>query len=124
MRPGASELADAVGTNELFERLDLVGAPDDLEGHRVAADVDHVGACDLAERDEIGATVGRDADRDERELTLERVVGAELGHAEHVDELVHLLLDLLERVLAAVDAKRQPRDVGASVGPTARLWML
>ena len=37
--PGASELAHAVGTDELFERLDLVGAPDDLEGHRVAADV-------------------------------------------------------------------------------------
>ena len=45
MRPVRSELADAVGTDELFERLDLVGAADDLEGHRVAADVDHLGAC-------------------------------------------------------------------------------
>ena len=55
-----------------------------------------LGARHLAERDEIGALVGRDADRDERELTLDRLVRTELGHAEHVDELVHLLLDLLE----------------------------
>ena len=82
-------------------------------------------ARDLAERDELGTAVGRDADGEERELALERVVGPELGDAQHVHELVHLLLDLLERVLAAVDAEREPRDVGSlSVGPTARLWML
>jgi hypothetical protein len=40
------------------------------------------------------------------------VISAKLGDAEHVDELVHLLLDLLERVLAAVDAQGQARDVG------------
>ena len=53
-----------------------------------------------------------DGDGDQRELALDRLVGAQLGDAQHVDELVHLLLDLLERVLAAVDAQCQPRDVG------------
>ena len=39
--------------------------------------------------------------------------GLELVDAQDVDELVHLLLDLLERVLRAVDAERDPRDVRA-----------
>src|SRR5439155_18319148 len=41
----------------------------------------------------------------------------ELLDAEHVHEFVHLLLDLLERVLLAVDAERDARDVGAFRGP-------
>src|SRR5204862_187161 len=52
---------------------------------------------------------GRDGD--ERQLALDRLVGTELRHPQHVHELVHLLLDLLQRVLAAVDAEREPRDV-------------
>ena len=112
--PGADELAHAVRANELFERLELLGAPDDLERDRVAADVRDARAGDLAERDQLGALVGRRADRDQRELALDRLVGPQLGDAQHVDELVHLLLDLLERVLAAVDAQRQPRDVRAA----------
>ena len=36
---GADELADAVRADELFERVELLGASDDLEGDRVAADV-------------------------------------------------------------------------------------
>ena len=55
---GADELADAVGANELFERLDLLGAADELERDRVAADVGDACAGDLAERDELGASVG------------------------------------------------------------------
>ena len=48
------------------------------------------------------------------ELPLDRLVGRQLGDPQHVDELVHLLRDLLERVLAAVDAQREPRDVRAA----------
>ena len=80
---------------------------------------------DLAERDQLGALVGRRADGDQRQLALDRLVGRELGDAQDVDELVHLLLDLLERVLGAVDAQRQPRDVGPLGRPDREAdWML
>src|SRR5580765_579780 len=109
---GADELADAIWANELFECLDLLGAADELERDRVAADVGNACTGHLAERDELGASVRGHGDGDQRELPLDRLVGAQLGDAEHVDELVHLLLDLLQRMLAAVDPQCQPRDVG------------
>ena len=54
---------------------------------------------------------GRRGHLEQRELTLDRLVRLELAHAQDVDELVHLLLDLLERMLVAVDAERDARDV-------------
>ena len=60
---GLSQVAGArvaaVGANELLERLDLVGAADDLERDRVAADVRDARAGHLAQRDEVGALLGR-----------------------------------------------------------------
>ena len=55
---GTGELADAVGAHELFERVELLGPADDLEGERLAADVRDAGAEDLAERDQLGPLVG------------------------------------------------------------------
>ena len=49
----------------------------------------------------------------QRELALERLTVAELGDAQHVHELVHLLLDLVERALVAVDDESDPRAVVA-----------
>src|SRR5215831_17792746 len=111
------ELPHTVRADELLERLDLVGAPDELERDRVTADVGDAGTGDLAERDEVGATIGHHADRDQGQLALHRLVGSELGDTQDVHELVHLLLDLLERVLAAVDAQRESGDVGTFGGP-------
>ena len=87
------------------------GVPDDLEDDRVRAEVGDARVEDLGERDQLAAPVGRRGDLDQRELALDRLAGLELGHAEDVHELVHLLLDLLERVLRAVDAQRDARDV-------------
>src|SRR5262249_26790701 len=64
-----------------------------------------------------------------QQLTLDRLAGSELSHAQDVDELVDLLLDLLERVLLAVDAKgdaghagslRRPDGQRVDVEPSAR----
>src|SRR5581483_4334870 len=65
------------------------------------------------EREELGTPIGRRRDRDHRQLALDRLSGLELADAKHVHELVHLLLDLIERVLRAVDAESDPRDVVA-----------
>ena len=106
------ELAHAVRTDELLERVEILRAADDLERERVAADVRDPRAEHLAERDQLGTLVRRGADGDQRQLPLDRLARAQLDHPQDVDELVHLLLDLLERVLGAVDPQRQARDVG------------
>src|SRR3954454_12555749 len=99
---GAGELSDAVRTDELLERVELLGPADDLERERVVADVGDARAEDVAERDHLRALLWRGGHGDQRQLSLDRLARRELRHAEDVHELVHLLLDLLERVLAAV----------------------
>src|SRR5581483_1854645 len=113
---GACELAHAVRADELLEGVELLRPADDLERERLAADVRHARVEHLTELDQLRALVRRRADGDERELALHRLVRGELGDAQDVHELVHLLLDLLERVLGAVDAQGEPRDAVALRG--------
>src|SRR5436190_169657 len=108
---GADELADPVRANELLERVELLGLADQLEDDAVGPDVRDPGVEDVRERHQLGAPLRRGGDRDQRELALDRIPGLELPHAQDVDELVHLLLDLLERLLVAVDAQRDRGDV-------------
>ena len=68
--------------------------------------------------------LGGRVDLDERELALDRLAGLERRDAEDVHELVHLLLDLLERLGGAVDVSVMRETSWRSVGPTARLSML
>src|SRR6185503_10200758 len=87
-----------------------------LEHDAVGPDVEQPAAERLRGGDELRAPFGRHGDLDEHELTLDRLAGDELGDAKHVDELVDLLLDLLERVLRAIDAERD----AAHSGPLGR----
>src|SRR5581483_37318 len=66
---------------------------------------------DVRQREQLGPPLGRRRDLDQRQLALDRLARHELGHAQDVDELVHLLLDLLERVLLAVDPQRDAGDI-------------
>ena len=109
--PGASELLEAVRTDELFERVDLLRGADELEDDRVGAEVGDARAERVGERDQLGALARRRCDLQQCELALDGLAGNEFLHAEDVDELVHLLLDLLERGQLAVDADRDARDV-------------
>src|SRR5262249_27530753 len=73
-------------------------------------EIDDVAAEGRRRGDQLCALLRRRAHLQEQQLALDRLAGGELGHAEHVDELVNLLLDLLERVLLAVDAQRDAGD--------------
>src|SRR3954468_6892798 len=108
--PGARELANPVRAKQLFEGVDVFGTRDYLERDRAVGEVDDLRAGDARRGEHVCARAGRSRNRDERELTLDGVVSTELVDAEHVHELVHLLFDLLERVLAAIDTQRKPRD--------------
>src|SRR6266542_1592602 len=110
--PGADELFDSVRPDELLERVDLLGRARELEHERIGAEVGDARLKHLAEGHQLGPPRRGRRHFDQRELPLDRVAGPELGDAQHVDELVHLLLDLRERRLVAGDPKRDPRDFG------------
>ena len=74
---------------------------------RLVASVEGQTICLLVgEGEQLAAPVGRRVHLQERELALDRLAGLELVDAEHVHELVHLLLDLLERLQTDVRASR------------------
>ena len=112
-RPGADELLDPVRPGELLEGVELLRRAGQLERDRVGAEVDDPALEGLGGGDQLGAALGAGAHLEQQQLALDRVVRRELGHAEHVDELVNLLLDLLQRVVLAVDAERDARDAVA-----------
>src|SRR5207248_1017470 len=110
---GSRELADPVRAEELLERIELLRLSDDLEDERLRPDVRNTRVEDVRQREQLGAPLGCRRDGDQRQLALDRVVPLELAHTQHVDELVHLLLDLLERLLLAVHAQGDPGYVRA-----------
>jgi hypothetical protein len=61
---------------------------------------------------------------DQHQLALDGVGLAQIDQLDHIDQLVELLDDLLDDLLAAVGDQSQPRQVGSSVGATVRLSML
>ena len=56
---------------------------------------------------------GRRAHLEQEQLPLDRLFRLQLGDAEHVHELVDLLLDLLQRVVLGVDPEGDARDAVA-----------
>src|SRR5579864_8429104 len=107
---GAAELLQTVWPDELFERVDFFRRADELEDDRVRTEIGDAGAEHLGERHQLRALARGRGDLEQCELALDRFAGRELLDTQHVDELMHLLLDLLERVVLAVDAQRDTRD--------------
>jgi hypothetical protein len=68
--------------------------------------------------------VGVGPDLDQEQLALHRLPRLELDDLEHVDQLVELLGDLLERVLLALTTIVIREISSCSVGPTASESML
>ena len=102
MRPG-----------ELLEGVELLRRPGQLKGDGVRAEVDDAPLEGLRSRDQLRPPVGRRAHLEQEQLAFDRLFGLQLGDAEHVHELVDLLLDLLQRVVLGVDPERDARDAVA-----------
>ena len=108
---GARELPHAVRTDELLERIELLGRPTTSK-MSASGPISTTRAPNTSPSAISSARLlRRRRDRDQRSSRSTDSPGSQLDDAQDVDELVHLLLDLLERVLAAVDAHRDPRDV-------------
>src|ERR1700724_43027 len=69
---GAAELLQAVRADELFERVDFLGRPHELEDDRVRAEICDTCAEDLGERHQLCALARRRRDLEQGELTLHR----------------------------------------------------
>src|SRR5205085_744912 len=78
-----------------------------------------LGAEDLADLHHLGAACAVRGDLEQRELARERLLRFEIADLEHVDELVQLLGDLVDRVERSVERQRDSGEafvVGGSDG--------
>src|SRR5436190_1377234 len=94
-----------VGPQELLERMKPIRRAHAGERDRLGADVHDLGLEYLREADDLRPPLRRRRHLDHQELELDRR-RAELGHLQHVDQLVQLLGDLVDGVLRAVDPDR------------------
>src|SRR5439155_25789120 len=96
--------------DHLFERVDFVGRPGDLDDQGFPRHVDDLAAEDLDGLEHLGALRPVGGDLEQRQLASDGVVGLEIADLEHVDELVELLGHLVDRVQRAVEGQRDARD--------------
>src|SRR3954452_3912421 len=90
----------------LLERLDLLVGAGDLNGDRALRHVDHLAAEDVRELHHLAARLAVGGDLEQRELARHRLLRLEVADLDHVDELVELLRDLVDRVQRAVQRDR------------------
>ena len=110
---GLDELADAERLDDPEEVGELVGVAGDLDRDGVGGDVDDLGAEQAGRRRAPGPGSSASAlTLTSSELAVDRGGAVELDDLDHLDQLVELLGDLLERRLLDVDHDRHPRDVG------------
>src|SRR6185503_4216272 len=69
---GARKLLEAVGADELLERVELLRRADDLEDDRVRTEVRDPGVEDLGEGEQLAAPIGGRVDLEKGELALDR----------------------------------------------------
>ena len=110
--------------HELLEGVELLGAPDDLEGDRVASDVRDPGAEDLASAissarlsggaPTVSSASSRSTDSSGRSSTTRSTLTS-----------LCICFSICSSVWVEQSTRRVRREIsGRSVGPTARLWML
>src|SRR3954471_21406682 len=114
--PGARELDDAEVAEHPEQRLELLGLARGLECQRPVRHVDDVHTEHVGDLHDPGAVVAVGAHLHEHQLALDGRSLIVLEDLDHVDQLVQLLRDLLERLLLDVDDDRHPGDAGALGG--------
>ena len=99
------------GSSTRRKSRELVGVAGDLDGHRVGRDVDDLGPEQLDRVEHLAARGGVGADLDQHQLAVDRERAVELDDLDHLDQLVELLGDLLQRGVLDVDHDGHPRDL-------------
>src|SRR3954447_6886485 len=109
--PRAHRLDHPERPDHLLEGVDLVRRAGDLDDQRLARHVDDLAPEDLHRLEHLGALGAVGGDLEQRQLASDRALGLEVADLDHVDELVQLLGDLVDRVQRAVERQRDARDV-------------
>ena len=99
MRPVRTSSCKPCGRTSSWNESTSSGEPMSSKTIASGPEIGDARAEHLGERHQLGPLARGRRDLQERELALDRLARRELLHAQDVDELVHLLLDLLERVL-------------------------
>src|SRR5581483_9751127 len=114
---GPHELHHAEVPEQVEERLQLLGLAGDLEREGRARHVHHVRAEDRRDLHDALAGFPAGPDLDQHELAFDGLAGLELEDLDHVDELVELLGDLLERLAVDANHDRHSGQVVVAGGP-------
>src|SRR3954451_21889843 len=115
--PGLRHLLDPERGQDGEQRLQLVRGAGGLEGHRVGVDVDDARAEQLGGLQHLRALGQRRADLHEQQFALDGGALLQLDDLDHLDQLVQLLGDLLERRGLGVGDDRHAGQVGVLGGP-------
>ena len=107
---GALQLDDAEGAQQLLDVVEPVGRAVEADRQLVVADVDDAALEQVHQLDDGAAGRHVGPQGHEHELALDRVAGVELADLHHVDQLVELLGDLLERGRLDVDHDRDAAE--------------
>src|SRR5215204_5193696 len=106
----AGHLDEAERAHHALERLDFLPGARDLHDHGAARDVDDLAAEDLHDLHDLAAARAVGGDLEQRELARDRVGRLEVADLDHVDQLVQLLGDLVDRVHRPVEGERDARE--------------
>src|SRR5215218_5367082 len=106
----AGHLDQAERAHHALERLDLLPGARDLDDHGAAGDVDDLAAEDLHDLHDLAAARAVGGDLEQRELARDGLRRLEVADLDHVDELVQLLGDLVDRVHRPVERERDARE--------------
>src|SRR6478672_6075609 len=98
---GADRLQDRGPVERFQEGVELLGGAGQLDGVGLVGDVDDAPAEDVRDALEFLAVLAGGADLHEHELALDVLALREVDHLHHVDQLVQLLGDLLDDLVAA-----------------------
>src|SRR6185437_13251416 len=109
---GLCHLLDAVGLEHAQERLGLARVAGDLDHECVGRDIHHPCAEQVHGLQHLGAGRIVHAHLDEQVFALHGLGLVELDDLDHVDQLVELLGDLLERSILDVDDHGDAREAG------------
>ncbi len=108
--PGALQRHDAVGPDHLLEIVHLLRRTIEADGQLVRADAENTTLEHADQLDDLASDLRAGRHGGQQQLALHRIAGSQLGDLDHVDQLVELLDDLLERGRLDVDDHGDPTE--------------
>ena len=115
-RQGDLASAGQFGNGEVFhqaeELVHLAGIARDFDGERIFANINDLGAENIAQFDDFCTRGAVDGDAQQHQFALHVVALTEIDDLDNVDQFVELLDDLIERVFLFIDDDGHAAELG------------